>query len=193
MLHLYTTAVLLAAILSLASAFQLSFYTGPHCDGDWLDTRQAIKNGTCHDPSHLGKLSNSVEVTREASDDFESMVQFYSGDVNCSPDNYVSAANTGCISVSHRGSFGGYDVVAVGGGSKRGSNRRKGIAHGDFFEYNGEDWRWIQVGKDAFTSCRAEEWDREPRVANFTPLDYGKDSPFNFTEYDLSHASEKVE
>jgi len=190
------TAALLAAILPLSNAYRLTFYAGFDCNGERLESRQAIQDDTCYDPTYLGSLTSSVTIEREDGDDPASLVVFYPDNVECDPSQAISTANTGCVNVYQDGSFGGYNVIS--GQSKRRAVQGNdpiepaftlGITHGDFFEMDGELWRWKQLSQEAFTGVKPEDWAGEARVASFAPLEYGRDFPFNFTEYDLNNPS----
>ncbi|CAN9265247.1 hypothetical protein CC77DRAFT_1004091 [Alternaria alternata] len=197
MFNKHTTTLLAATLLPLASAYQLTFYAGFDCNGERLETRQADQDGTCYDAEYLGGNTNSVNIIKEVGDDPNSIVAFYPRDVDCRPGDSISAGNTGCVNVYQDDQFfGGYNVIS--GEFKRRDVQEEapaepksalGITHGDFFELDGELWRWKQIALDAFSGVKPEDWAGEVRVASFAPLEFSRDYPFNFTEYDLKHPS----
>ncbi|KAL1793788.1 hypothetical protein ACET3X_008770 [Alternaria dauci] len=45
------------------------------------------------------------------------------------------------------------------------------------------------IAQDTFSGVKPEDWSGNTRLASFAPLEYGKDFPFNFTQYDLKNLS----
>jgi len=199
-----TAALLAAALMPLTNAYRLTFYAGFDCNGERLESRQAIQDGTCYDPEYLGASTNSITIVQEEGDDPNSIVVFFPRGSNCTPRDSISAGNSGCINVYQDGSFGGYHVIS--GQDKRRAVREDdqpepdsseaspglGITHGDFFESDGELWRWNQIALNTFSGVKPEDWAGEVRIANFAPLEAGRDYPFNYTEYDLIHHPERL-
>ncbi|RYO27312.1 hypothetical protein AA0113_g12324 [Alternaria arborescens] len=189
-------AALLAGLLPLASAYRLVFYTGFDCNGERLRARQAVQDGTCYDPSPLGSQTSSVLIVAEDGDDPLSTVVFFPNDVDCALGEAISTGNTGCVNVYQGDSFGGFTVIS--GETKRREVQEEapisaiGITHGDFFEMDGELWRWNQIAQDTFSGVKPEDWSGTARLANFAPLEYGRDFPFNFTQYDLENPSSSM-
>ncbi|RYN73540.1 hypothetical protein AA0120_g12597 [Alternaria tenuissima] len=189
-------AALLAGLLPLASAYRLVFYTGFDCNGERLGARQAVQDGTCYDPSPLGSQTSSVLIVAEEGDDPLSTVVFFPNGVDCALGEAISTGNTGCVNVYQGDSFGGYTVIS--GQTKRGEVQEEaptsaiGITHGDFFEMDGELWRWNQIAQDTFSGVKPEDWSGTARIANLAPLEYGRDFPFNFTKYDLENPSSSM-
>jgi hypothetical protein len=198
-------AVFLAAMLPLTSAYRVVFYTGFDCNGESLGSRNVALGDSCQDPEQFGFQASSVLIVVEEGDEQGSIVGFYP-DATCKPEEAISAANTGCINVYQDGGFGGYRVIsgemkrreveeeASSNAARAESESPLGITHGDFFEMDGELWRWNQIAQDTFSGVKPEDWEDAgvARIANFAPLEYGDDYPFNFTEYDLNNPTQDV-
>jgi hypothetical protein len=198
MLFHYRAALLLASI-PLEDAFRLTFYSGFDCNGQRLGVSQASLGGTCHDPGALGSSTTSVLVVREDGDGDDDIVVFYPPDAACNPSEAISTTNVGCVNTIP--TLGGFNVIS-GEFKRRDAGFESsaevkqlrsdtlGITHGDFFESGGELWRWQMVAKDTFTGVKPDQWENSFHIASAAPLQFSRDYPFNFTEYDLHHGAE---
>ncbi|KAK4506366.1 hypothetical protein PRZ48_000096 [Zasmidium cellare] len=184
---------LLAAVGSV-DAFSITFYAGVECRGERLGGGEVSIADGCQDGSMYNGIASSVLIS-PTGDEETGIVSFYEGQ-DCPLENSVAAGNDGCLTVgAGLASFGSYNVIgAVTGPSVRKRTHRsvgprslKEIKHGDVFEHDNHIWRWQQIAEGTFRGVLAQEWDSEVRIQGFEPLDFGKDYPFNFTEYYLNH------
>lgn len=198
MLFDYRVTLLLASV-PFGKAFRLTFYSGFDCNGQRLGSSQASLGGTCQDPGALGSSTTSVLVVREDNDGDDDTVVFYPRDAACNPSEAISTTNVGCVNTIP--TLGGFNVISGEfnrrdaddksfAGAKKPRSDSLGITHGDFFESGGELYRWQMIAKDTFTGVRPDQWDDSVHIASTAPLQFSRDYPFNFTEYDLHHGME---
>ncbi|CAN9476272.1 unnamed protein product [Alternaria alternata] len=168
-----TAALLVVALMPLTNAYRLTFYAGFDCNGERLESRQAIQDGTCYDPEYLGASTNSITIVQEEDDDPNSIVVFFPrGTVKTSVVLFEKTFSPNLTLVK----------PVMGWALLMATSSR----------WTAELWRWNQIALDTFSGVKPEDWSSQVRIANFAPLEAGRDYPFNYTEYDLIHNPQRL-
>lgn len=192
--------LLLSFLACSVNAYQVTFYAGWQCRGERLGAIDIQVSDGCVDASRFNPVSQSATIRSTPGDDPSDLVLFNAGP-NCAASPTDARGNVGCIAVG--AGVNDFTSINVVGGTPRpppggaqtsttNLDEMVDIQHGDFFEHDGEIWRWRQIAQNAFTGVLAEEWTDSIVALSLEPLEFGRDYPFNFTAYYEAHPEQDM-
>lgn len=180
---------LVSLLASTSNAYLLKFFTEDYCSDGQVHSLEIKPGDECICAPEWNERVKSVQITHSFPEDSPLAIVAFFNSATCSKsfDEATAQGNAGCLGVgAGRDPFQSIGVI-VEEPAVRKPGAKTGPVHGSIYEdQQGKVFRWRQIAEGAWSGVPIEKWDEE-MVAGTEKLEFGKDYPFNFTEYYEEH------
>lgn len=192
---LISKTFLVASLAAAASGYKLTFYDSAtsRCGGQFLGSWKGDDGTDCS--TDFAGMAQQVLITSDRDSDKDNTVIFFKNK-SCDPAGVNHQGQAGCIAID--AGFGepyqSFKVVkgSIGSNSKRAAEREEKTKraedvkrtadtehipdHGDYFDQDGQTWRWHKTSAGTRRGIPVHEWDDEVHVANHEADDLESDA-----------------